>query len=332
MGSIRLDVPTWSHAWLLLGGAVWVAACAVDTVDTVEGPEPPPTQFSAADCAAAAIDAYGVAVPDFSVVSPRTYNACGAAYAVDVRMGARPGQVGQAGGATFHHDLLVSYAGPAATTPPACHALYGAAYFYDDVTGSGYRNIGLKASPGWWLHQRAACVAPQVNLRDFDRYLDPYVGTDIKIAAAMRDSDQHPLQLKVSTVQYKVTNPTGCSGGVARMLMDEGLFTGQAMASCDGRFQLALQPDGNLVLAQRDSQGQFSVVLWSSQTAGVPAANMAQVAPDGNLSISALDGTIIWFSDTPPLPGQHLELSDDGDMRLADAVQGTAWDTNTGGH
>jgi len=332
MGSVRLDVPKLARACLLLGAAACAAACTVDTVDTVEGPEAPPTQFSAADCAAAAIDAYGVADPDFSVISPRTYNACGAAYTVDVKMGTRPGQIGERGGATSHHDLLVSYAGPVATTPSACHALYGAAYFYDDVTGSGYRTIALKASPGWWLHQRAACVAPQVNLRDFDRYLDPYVGTDVKIAAGMRDFEQRPLQVKVSAIEYRVTTPTGCRGGAAQMLMDDGLFTGQAMLSCDGRFQLALQPDGNLVLAQRDSQDQFSVVLWSSQTSGVPAANMAQLRRDGSLVISALDGTVIWVSDSPPLPGQHLELLDDGDMRLTDAGQGTTWDTNTGGH
>ena len=332
MGSVRVDVSRWPHAWWLLGGAVCAAACSVDTIDTVEGAEPPPSQFSAADCAAAAIYAYGVADPDFSVVSPPTYNACGTAYTVDIRMGVRPGQIGDSGGATSHHDVLVSYAGPAATTPSACHALYGAAYFYEDVTGTGYRTIGLKASPGWWLHQRAACVAPQVNLRDFDRYLDPYIGTDLKIAAAMRQSDQRPLPLKVSAVQYSVGTPTGCIGGVARLMAGEGLFTGQAMGSCDGRFQLSMQADGNLVLAQKDEQAQFSVVLWSSETSGVPAANMAQMQVDGALVISALDGTPIWDSETQGLRGGHVELSDDGDMRLNDAGHRTAWETNTGGH
>lgn len=332
MGSVRLDISKRSRACWLLAGAVWAGACTVDTVDTVEVVEGPPTQFSAADCAAAAIDAYEVAVPDFSVVSPQTYNACGPAYTVSIRNGGRRGQIGDSGGATFHHDLLVSYAGPPATTPAACHALYGAAYFYDDPSGSQYRTIGLKASPGWWLHQRAACVAPQVNLRDFDRYLDPYQGTDMKIAAALRDADQHPLPVKVSAVQYSVSTPTGCAGGGARMLAGEGLFTEQAMGSCDGRFQLSMQADGNLVLAQKDSEGQFSVVLWSTETSGVPAANVVQLQSDGDLVISALDSTAIWASDTKGLQGPYLELSDDGDLKLYDAAHGTAWETNTGGH
>jgi len=252
---------------------------------------------------------------------------------VDVQRGGRPGKSGVSGGATFHHDLLVSYAGPPATTPSACHALYGAAYFYADPSGSRYQAIGLKASPGWWLHDRIACVPPQVNLRDFDPYLDPDAGRDVKIAAAMRDAGQHPLPLKVSAVQYSVNTPTACSAGdgIARMMRDEGLFTGQSMTSCDGRFQLSLQDDGNLVLSQKDDDGHFTIVLWASGTSGVPAANMVKMQADGDLVISALDGTPIWVSDTSGLPDEHVELSNDGDMRLYDAHHGTAWESNTGG-
>ena len=339
MGSVRLEMSTCRRAWLVL--ACCAAGCGVQTVDTVDGvggvdriqtDEGPATQFSAADCAAAAIDAYAMPNPDFLVVSPATYNACGAAYTVDVQLGGRQGQIGASGGATFHHDLLVWYAGPVATTPAACHALYGAAYFYDHPDPGRYQAIGLKASPGWWLRQQTACVPPQVNLRDFDRYLDPSAGSDIKIAAAMRNADQHPLPLRVSAVQYSVDTPAGCSDGVASMLPDQGLFTGQSMVSCDGRFQLSLHDDGNLALAQKDEQGQFSVVLWSSGTSGVPAVNMVKLQPDGDLVISAMDGTTVWDSDTSGLPGQHLELSDDGDMRLYDPDHGTAWASNTGGH
>lgn len=342
MDSVRVKMSgrarTRVRTWALLAGAIGAVACGVDDVDTVDDinhfqtGEPGTTEFSAADCAAAAIDAYGVPDPNFSVTSPETYNACGAAYTVDLGAGGRPGLIGGSGGATFHHDLLVSYAGPAATTPAACHALYGAAYFYDHPAGAGYQNIGLKASPGWWVHGSAACVSPQVSVRDFDRYLDPSVSTDVKVAAAMRDSGQRPLPLKVSAVQYSVDTPTGCSGGVALLLPDQGLFTGQSMSSCDGRFRLSMQDDGNLVLSQKDDSGAYTVVLWSSETSGVPAANMVKLQSIGTLVISALDGTTIWTSNAISFPGQHLELGDDGNMKIMDAVHVPGFVSNTGGH
>jgi len=323
----RMKVERGARLWLCLVGAAW-PACGVEDIETIESPA---TSFSAADCASAAQDALAFPDPDFSIVSPSTYNACGTAYVVNVRGGGRAGQVGGSGGATFHHDLLVSYAGPPIATASECHQLYGAAYFFDHPSAGGYHAISLKASPGWWLHQRAACVPPQVNLRDFDQYLGPSVG-DMRIAATMRDFDDPALTLLVSAVQYSVKTPAGCTGGAARLMTDEGLFTGQSTSSCDGRFQLILRDDGNLVLAQKDSAGAFSQVLWATDTSGVPGTNMVKLQADGDLVLSAFDGTIIWSSEADAGWGSSLALSDDGDLALYDRTGRIVWQTMTGGH
>ena len=324
----RMKIERGARVWLLLGGATWWAACGVDVIETVE---PPATRFTAADCASAAQDAMAFPDPNFSVVSPPTYNACGTAYVVNVGTGGRAGLSGSSDGATFHHDLLVSYAGPPVTSAAECHQLYGAAYFFDHPPRGGYQAISLKASPGWWLHQRAACVPPQVNLRDFDQYLGPSVG-DMRIAATMRDFDDPALTLVVSAIQYSVQTPTGCAGSVARMMPDQGLFTGQSTTSCDGRFQLALRDDGNLMLSQQDSTGAYAVRLWATDTGGVPGANMVKLQSDGDLVLSAYDGTTIWSSDSHGGPGSYLALSDDGDVTLYDGDRRPVWRTNTGGH
>jgi hypothetical protein len=328
MRGSRMRIERTARVWLLLGGASWAIGCGMDVIDTVDAPA---TRFSAADCAAAAQDAVAFPDPDFSVISPPTYNACGTAYVVNVGTGGRPGVVGGSGGATFHHDLLVAYGGGAVTSASQCHQMYGAAYFYAHPPHGRYQSIGLKAAPGWWLHQRATCVPPQVNLRDFDQYLGSSVG-DMRIAATMRDLDDPALTLVVSAIQYSVKTPTGCSGGVARLLPEQGLFTGQATYSCDGRFQLAMRDDGNLVLAQKDSDGVYSTILWATDTSGVPGANMVKLRPDGELVLSASDGMTIWSSDAGGGPGSYLALSDDGDMNLYDRDRRVVWQTMTGGH
>lgn len=333
MGSVRLKIAKLPPTWLLLGSAVWVAACGVDVIDTVQSQT---AKFSAADCAAAVEDVFAMANPTFSVTSPPNYDSCGEAYVVDIRMGDHGGVIGGEGvGATYHHDLIVSYAGPTATTRSACEKLYAAAYFYDHPPGSPYRSVSLMASPGQWLPQRDTCIPPQLDLRDFDPYFSQGDSSDVRIAATMRGPSEMPVPLVVSAVQYGMAAPTGCAASdqtTAHMMPNQGLFADQWLSSCDGRFRLAMQSYGDLVLSEADSAGDFPVALWGSHTGNIPAANLLTMQDDGNLVISALDGTVIWSSNTSGRPGLHLELSNDGNLRLYDRAYGTVWQTNTGGH
>ncbi|NKI95223.1 xylosidase/arabinosidase [Rhizobacter sp. SG703] len=77
--------------------------------------------------------------------------------------------------------------------------------------------------------------------------------------------------------------------------------------SCDGRFQLWMQSDGNLVLYQGNQP------LWSSGTAGKAVGKIAMQG-DGNLVIYDPANRPFWASNTSGHPGAHLTLQNDGNL------------------
>jgi hypothetical protein len=112
--------------------------------------------------------------------------------------------------------------------------------------------------------------------------------------------------------------PTGCT----YMYGDQGLYPGQSLNSCDGRFRLVLQNDGNLVLYQG------STPLWSSGTAGRDSA-VAILQTDGNFVIYDSAGVPIWSSGTASNPGAYLAVQNDGNMVIYDSANRPLWATNT---
>ncbi|MEA2599825.1 MAG: hypothetical protein QOF89_817 [Acidobacteriota bacterium] len=113
--------------------------------------------------------------------------------------------------------------------------------------------------------------------------------------------------------------PTGCSD----MFTDQGLYPGQSLYSCDGRFHLVLQQsDGNLVLYQGGTP------LWGSGTNGRPSA-VAIMQSDGNFVIYDSTGTAIWASGTQNHPGAHLAVQNDGNVVIYSSGGTPLWATNT---
>ena len=110
----------------------------------------------------------------------------------------------------------------------------------------------------------------------------------------------------------------------------QSLTVGQMLVSQNDHFQLALQADGNLVL----SQVSPPLVLWSSQTAGQPSAELVMQL-DGNLVLydTATPPNVLWSSQTnghggaPPF-GPYLLLQDDGNLVLYTQVP--CWTRDTG--
>ena len=100
----------------------------------------------------------------------------------------------------------------------------------------------------------------------------------------------------------------------------QGLSAGESLKSCDGRFKLSMQKDGNLVLYGPPG------ALWSSKTNGTPA-NWAVMQKDGNFVV--YNGTTAyWDTKTNQHPGAYLFVQNDGDMVV---YQGSTalWSTGT---
>ncbi len=105
----------------------------------------------------------------------------------------------------------------------------------------------------------------------------------------------------------------------------QSLMAGQSTSSCDGRFTLAMQTDGNLVLYWNGHGA-----LWASgtyQKGGVRATMQA----DGNLVVYNASNAPLWASGTWGHSGSKLAVQNDGNLVIYQ--NGAAiWASNTSGH
>ena len=113
------------------------------------------------------------------------------------------------------------------------------------------------------------------------------------------------------------TAPSACGS----IPSGEGLNPGQSVASCDGRFVLVMQTDGNLVLYAH------GLALWSSGTAGSSGAAVVMQG-DGNLVIYDTGGCPIWASNTGGNSGASLAVQDDGNVVIYGS--GPLWSSGSG--
>jgi len=98
------------------------------------------------------------------------------------------------------------------------------------------------------------------------------------------------------------------------------------IASPDGRYQLRMQPDGNLVLYYVLSSPYNA--LWNSATSGT-GADVAIMQSDGNLVVYRA-GTPLWQSNTDGYHGATLVMQNDGNAVIYH--NGVArWSTQTNG-
>lgn len=126
---------------------------------------------------------------------------------------------------------------------------------------------------------------------------------------------------------------TLCAGGsvsppddlvpVASLAPGQCVGPRMAMTSLNGRHQLWLQEDGNLVLYRAST----ALARWATGTRdGVRLENRA----DGNLALIRADGTVAWSSGTAGGGPATLWLQDDGNLVLYRVSDGRAiWASNT---
>jgi hypothetical protein len=103
---------------------------------------------------------------------------------------------------------------------------------------------------------------------------------------------------------------------------DKRLFSNESVTSCDGRFKLLLQTDGNVVLYDA-----AAVPLWSTRTHGQPA-HVFHLQPDGNLVLRTEAGSVLWSSATYDHPGATLKIQNDGNAVIYDGST-AVWATDT---
>jgi hypothetical protein len=99
------------------------------------------------------------------------------------------------------------------------------------------------------------------------------------------------------------------------------LHAGESLTSPNGRFILAMQPDGNLV----EYQGPCcSVVLWHTHTDHHPGARL-EMQGVGNAVVYSPSNSPLWYSGTSGQAGSHLDLQDDANLVIYSPTGPYVW-------
>jgi hypothetical protein len=105
--------------------------------------------------------------------------------------------------------------------------------------------------------------------------------------------------------------PTGkpaATSGCGTIHPGQGLINGETYSSCDGRFSLAMQTDGNLVL-YRNGAG----AVWASNTHGSDGY-AAIMQGDGNFVLYGQHSNALWAAGTNGHDGATVSVQDDGNL------------------
>ncbi|TAK80905.1 MAG: hypothetical protein EPO12_08275 [Aquabacterium sp.] len=118
----------------------------------------------------------------------------------------------------------------------------------------------------------------------------------------------------------------------ARLATGEALYKNQYLRSADGRHELILQRDGNLVLYRLYGSSARAAV-WAT---GTSAGAMLVMQGDGNLVLydssvfnAQLPLHAVWASGTDGRPDAHLLLQSDGNAVLYRQAGEVTWATGT---
>jgi outer membrane lipoprotein-sorting protein len=129
------------------------------------------------------------------------------------------------------------------------------------------------------------------------------------------------LVLSALTLVAVPTSAQAAAGG-SQLVSGERLNPGQSLFAADGRYQLIMQTDGNLVLYQDGA------ARWSSNTR--TASSFAIMQTDGNLVVYDPSGRALWSSVTVGNTGAFLALQDDGNLVIyTQAADRALWQTST---
>ena len=109
----------------------------------------------------------------------------------------------------------------------------------------------------------------------------------------------------------------------------DNLEAGQSLQSENGRYQLVMQEDGNLVLYDGPSRHP-SAAVWASNTNGKGRApHRLCMQADGNAVVYDACHVPTWASDTFGTHGERLTLQNDRNLALYDCAGKALWLSNT---
>ena len=111
-----------------------------------------------------------------------------------------------------------------------------------------------------------------------------------------------------------------CTGEFAWLTASQILGSDMGMRSCDGRFVLRMQTDGNLVLYMGVK------VLWQTNTRN--GANLI-MQDDGNLVLYDGSSSPVWNAGTQGNPGAYLALQNDGNLVVYGPSKEVLWNAGT---
>lgn len=115
------------------------------------------------------------------------------------------------------------------------------------------------------------------------------------------------------------TAPAACG----RIGPGEGLARGRSVTSCDRRFTLKLQDDGNVVLQESDGK-----VIWQSQTTAALGYAFG-MTEGGDLQVQSPYANMVWSSRTGGHPGVSLSIQDDGNLVIYGAENTVLWNAGS---
>jgi hypothetical protein len=125
-------------------------------------------------------------------------------------------------------------------------------------------------------------------------------------------------------------DPAGNRSAVSNWKTDLAVYADQSIFSQNGKFNLRMQSDGNLVVYGDFGTGWVSLG-WSSNTVGT-GANVAYFQSDGNLVLYNSSGVAIWASHSDVNRCASLSVENDGNVKITSLDGVILWQTGTGGH
>ena len=213
-----------------------------------------------------------------------------------------------------------------ATSRPFAHELghtLGVAHDWYETTISGafVYSKGYVSIPGRFMDVMAAsnlCTDVGVTCARPMRYSNPALtydgrptgvpaGTNVSCTPANRDNPECDADA-AATISL-MAPVVAAFRNSEDALSARQILPGGSKRSPNGRYRLALQTDGNLVLYD----DEVGVDLWSTGTEGT-VVRQALMQTDGNFVIYDAGGAAIWSTGTQGHQGARLAVQDDGNL------------------